>query len=41
MPIMMSEILQIPIIIPQEQQIKYVMLNITTIVYKFRQESKP
>jgi hypothetical protein len=38
---MMSGILQIPIIISQEQHIRYVMLNITTIVYKFKQESKP
>jgi hypothetical protein len=41
MPRMMNGILQILIIISQEQQIKYVMLNITTIVYKLRQEFKP
>ncbi len=41
MLIMMSGILQIPIIISQEQHIRSVMLNIVVVAYKFRQESEP
>jgi hypothetical protein len=41
MPIMMSGIPQIPIIVSQEQQVRFVMPDTIVIVCKLRQELEP